>query len=319
MHPILITLPLSAFLVGLGHFLDEQKADSSPTRQPIAKEVMDLFEYDKEADLELEEGSFVQHNGYSQSDLSFSSPAGGRVPAFLFQPEGEGPHAGILLMHGMPGSRKDALMFASDYVKAGAVVVAISAPWARPDGPRAQILNFTKQDRDEQVQLIQDMMRAVDFLVSMPTVDSERLGYAGVSYGGAMGGLLAGVETRIKAYALVVGDGGLVAHLTGPDDSEHGSGGIPEEQLEDWLGWMKPIEPMLFVAHAAPAHLLFQNGKVDQLVPAADAKLYQEAGSQPKTVLWYEGGHSLSPALMRDQMQWFSERIGTTAPDRAGS
>ena len=57
-----------------------------------------------------------------------------------------------------------------------------------------------------------DLRRGVDLLLSRPDVAKDRLGYAGGSYGGAQGGLLSGVETRIKAYVLVVGDGRAVRH-----------------------------------------------------------------------------------------------------------
>ena len=88
----------------------------------------------------------------SQKDLesfckSAASPKGGRVPAYLYEPAAEGPHAGILLMHGMPGSRDDMERFAAGYVEAGAVVLAISAPWARPNGPRDRILRLEGRRR----------------------------------------------------------------------------------------------------------------------------------------------------------------------------
>ena len=73
---------------------------------------------------------------------------------------------------------------------------------------------------------------------------------------------------------------------------------------------MQPIEPLRFVAHAVPSELLFQNGKTDQLVPAADAADYQAAGSEPKTILWYDGGHSIDGERLSDQALWFAERIG---------
>jgi len=313
MHPTLISLSLAAATITLGFlFDDEAKVAQKPKPEPIEKETLALFDYDKDDDLELEEVNYVQQDGYSYSDMTFASPGGGRVPTYLFQPDGEGPYAGIVLMHGMPGSRESALTFARDYVQAGAVVIAISAPWARPDGPREEILRFDKRDRDEQVQLIQDLMRAVDILESLSTVDTERMAYAGGSYGGAMGGLLAGVEKRLKAYALVVGDGGLVAHSTGPEDESPSERGIGEAQWKKWLSLMRPIEPLRFVAHAAPAHLLFQNGRTDRLVPAADAEAYQAAGSEPKTILWYDGGHGITPERINDQLKWLSERIGIT-------
>ena len=47
-----------------------------------------------------------------------------------------------------------------------------------------------------------------------PLVDAERMGYSGGSYGAAMGGLLAGVEKRIKAYVVMKGD---IKGITGYD------------------------------------------------------------------------------------------------------
>jgi len=310
----LTPLALLAVLVGLHlHFEEDPAPSSAPP--PIEKEVLALFDYDAEAELEIEEHDWTQEHRYTRADLSYASPEGGRVPAYLFQPEGEGPYAGIVMMHGMPGSRDNALRMAPRYVETGAVVIAISAPWARPDGPREDILRFDARDRDEQVQLIQDLRRAVDFLLALDTVDPERLAYVGGSYGGAMGGLLAGVETRLVAYALAVGDGGLVAHFTGAEDPPPEEQGVGAEKFKKWVELMQPIEPIRFVAHAAPAHLLFQNGRTDQLVPAADAEAYQAAASEPKTILWYDDGHALTPERIEDQMRWLSERIGITAPD----
>jgi len=278
--------------------------------EPIDAATLALFDYDREGDLDIEERGVTDYEGYTVADITYASPAGGRVPAYLYEPTGEGPYAGIVMLHGMPGSRADSAMFGPRYTQAGAVVLAISAPWARPDGPRDRILTFTKKDREEQIQLIQDLRRAVDLLQSLPWVDGERLGYVGGSYGGAMGGLLAGVEHRIKAYVLMVGDGGLVAHSTGPDDGEGPPPGVTEEGWERWLAAMQPIEPLRFVSHAAPSRLLFQNGKTDQMVPAATARAYQEAGSEPKTIIWYEGGHGLSPQVLQDNASWLAEHIG---------
>ena len=290
----------------------EEVATAVPKPAPIEKEVLALFDYDREADLEIEERGLDTFDGYSVTDLTYASPAGGRVPAYLYQPDGDGPHAGIVLMHGMPGSREGSKRFAQQYVRTGAVVLAISAPWARPDGPRDDILTLTKQDRDEQIQLMQDLRRGVDLLQSLPWVDRERIGYIGGSYGGAMGGLLAGIERRIKAFVLVVGDGGLVAHQTGEGD-ELPPPGPERDRFDAWVKLMTPIEPIRFVAHAAPSELLFQNGRTDQLVPAADATKYQEAGSQPKTILWYDDGHSLSQQRLIDHVEWLAPRIGIDA------
>jgi dienelactone hydrolase len=275
-----------------------------------------LFDYDRQAPLDIEEVRTTTSDGVTMTDFTYASPKGGRVPATLIVPDGAGPFAGLVVMHGMPGKRQHLFSLARECAKIGAVVILIDAPHARPgnvDRPEGPIL-LNEQDREEQIQLIVDLQRAVDLLVARPDVDAGRLAYSGVSYGGAMGGLLAGVEDRLQAYALVVGDGGLVTHVTGFDDFL--SSDFYELSWEDqarWLAAMWPIEPLHFVGHAAPAALLFQNGRQDRLVPPSDALWYQQAGSEPKQVMWYDAGHGLSVQILREQLEWLERYIGIDA------
>jgi hypothetical protein len=46
------------------------------------------------------------------------------------------------------------------------------------------------------------------------------------------------------------------------------------------------------------------------MVSPADALRYQQAGSEPKTIRWYEAGHGLEMAAYRDQAEWLRELIG---------
>jgi dienelactone hydrolase len=198
---------------------------------------------------------------------------------------------------------------AVNYARMGAVVLLIDAPFARrPNGMSASV-TMTEQDRREQIQLIVDLRRGVDLLLSRLEVDPGRLAYVGTSYGGAMGGLLAGVEDRLQAYVLQVGDGGLVTHLTGPEDRAAWLA-RPEDQRRQWVAWMWPIEPIHYVGCASPAALLFQNGTLDTAVPPADGLRYQKAGSEPKAVRWYQAGHALDATAYLGQADWLSETIG---------
>ncbi len=292
-------------------------APAGAIAQQSEEEIRALFEYDMSAPLDIAEQGTETHDGYTVLDFTYASPLGGRVPAYLYTPTGDGPHAGIVLMHGMPGSRDRMRSFAAGYAQAGAVVLQISAPWARPDGPRRNPVTFTPQDRDEQIQLIIDLRRGVDLLQNRPDVDPDRIGYVGASYGGAMGGLLAGMEHRIKAYVLMVGDGGLVAHFTGAEDAGRDLYRLSEERQQAWIAAMEPIEPIRWVGHAAPSPLLFQNGRRDNMVPLRDGRAYQEAGSDPKDVMWYDSGHRLPDQAIEDQVRWLARWIGVD-PDRFG-
>ena len=274
----------------------------------IYEENRSLFDYDGAAPLDIREVATGRSEGVNSIDLTYASPKGGRVPATLFVPDGDGPFAGLVLMHGLPSDRTEMAGYAMAFAQLDAVVITIDAPFARPENAGREPLVYAVQDRDEQIQLIVDLRRAIDVLVSRPQVDPERMAYVGVSYGGAMGGLLAGVEDRLRTFVLQVGDGGLVTHFTGPEDrSDYFYTGLSGSAREAWLEAMWPIEPIHYVGHAAPAALLFQNGTVDELVPPADALRFQEAGSQPKAMLWYDAGHGISQAAAEDTVAWLQD------------
>jgi len=239
------------------------------------------------------------------TSISYASPKGGRVPALLFAPTREAPHAGLIVQHGMPGGKDDLWLNALELARLGAVVIAIDAPFARRDG---EPVAFTRRDREEQVQLIVDIRRAVDLLRSRSDVDSDRIGYLGYSYGGAIGGLLAGVEQRIAAFVLMVGDGGLVEHASGPDDPGLLSSLEPKRR-EEWLDAMNPIEPLTWIKKAS-APLLFLSGRHDQLVPSRDAARYQRAAPEPRKIRWYDSGHFLPPRAWCDAARFLETHIG---------
>jgi fermentation-respiration switch protein FrsA (DUF1100 family) len=274
----------------------------------IYEQNIHLFGYEAASPVLISEESVQQKDGYTVHNIHYPSPKTGDVPAYLVVPEGPGPFAGIILMHGSSGSRETLVPLAEDLVHTGAVVLTISAPSARIDG--RDWITFTPQDREEQIQLMIDLRRGVELLTQHEKVDSSRLGYIGYSYGAAMGGLLAGIEPRIKAYGLMVGDGGLVNHFTDEGEPVGGFETIDSEARERWLEAMEPIEPIYYIGHAAPSALFFQNARYDRLVSEEDALAYQAAGSEPKKVQWYESGHGLLPQAYSDMVAWLAEQIG---------
>ncbi len=269
-----------------------------------------LFAYDGNAPLNLQQAVESTINGVEVSAISFSSPDGGSVTGLLFDPATRSSlRPGIVLMHGMPGNARSTMGYAQLLAQYGAVVIAIDAPFARrPGNP----VRFISQDRAEQIQLIKDLQRAVDVLRARANVDDERIAYLGISYGGAMGALFAGIERRIKAVVLVVGDGGLVSHFTGPEDLNF-MAGLSCATRVNWFRDMTPIEPIRFIAHASPTALLLQSGRSDNLVPPADAEALHTAAPQPSTIRWYDAGHGLNLQAAWDRHDWLHEEIGLDA------
>ncbi|HEX6367523.1 MAG TPA: alpha/beta fold hydrolase [Longimicrobium sp.] len=269
-----------------------------------------LFAYDVNAPLNLQKTVESTKNGVEVSGISFNSPDGGSVTGMLFDPvTRSGPRPGVVLMHGMPGNARSMAGGAQLLAEHGAVVIAIDAPFARRGGSPVQ---FSAQDRAEQIQLIKDLQRAVDVLRAQANVDDERIAYLGISYGGALGALFAGIERRLRTAVLVVGDGGLVSHFTGPEDFDFMTS-LSCATREDWLGAMTPIEPIRFIAHASPTPLLLQSGRQDDLVPAADAQALHTAAPESRTIRWYDAGHGLNQQAAFDRMDWLHEKIGLDA------
>jgi uncharacterized protein len=160
------------------------------------------FAYDVNAPLNLQKNVENTVDGVEISAISFDSPDGGRVTGMLFDPVTRSSlRPGIVLMHGMPGTARNMAGLGQALARYGAVVIAIDAPFARRSG---EPVRFTAQDRDEQIQLIRDLQRAVDVLRARVNVDDARIAYHGTSYGGAMGALFVGIERRIKTAVLVV-------------------------------------------------------------------------------------------------------------------
>lgn len=266
-----------------------------------------LFAYDANAPLNLKKTVENTVNDVEVSGISFDSPDGGSVTGLLFDPVTRSSlRPGIVLLHGMPGTARSVAAYAQTLAQFGAVVIAIDAPFARRAG---QPVRFSAQDREEQIQLIKDLQRAVDVLRAKVNVDAERIAYVGISYGGAMGALFAGIERRIRTAVLVVADGGLVSHFTGPEDVAFMSG-LSCATRNAWLRAMAPVEPIRFLSHAAPTVLLLQSGRSDNLVPAADAQALHTVAPEPRTIRWYEAGHGLNQQALFDRHDWLHEKIG---------
>ena len=289
-------------------------ADSCAVARPAFDTATDadlsLFSYDAGAALNLEKVVEYTSNGVEASVISFNSPHGGRATGMMFNPATRSSlRPGVVLMHGMPGNARSMANAAQQLAEHGAVVIAIDAPFARRSGSPVQ---FSTHDRAEQIQLMKDLQRAVDVLRAQPNVDDERIGYHGTSYGGAMGVLFADIERRIKTAVLIVADGGLVTHFTGPEDSNF-MAGLTCATRNDWLRAMTSVEPIRFLGSASPTPLLLQSGRLDNLVPAADARLVHARAPQPKTILWYDAGHGLNQQALFDRLDWLREKIGLYA------
>ncbi len=277
-----------------------------------------LFDYDAKAPLDIQEKASFDRNGLKVIDLTYASPKGGRVPAFLVLPNGKGPFAGVVFGHWGGGTRTEFLPEAELYAQAGAVSVMIDYPWVRPAPWRRNVQNFAKpeEDRDAYIQAVVDLRRAVDLLLTRADVDPKRVAYVGHSYGAQWGAILSAVDKRMKTAVLVGGTPSTAAILLENDDPGlvELRKRLPKEQLEKYIEVTQPLDALNYVPRAAPVQLLFQFARFERFFSDAAMNRYFQAASEPKAVLWYDTGHDLNDIqTLLDRATWLQKQIGVKA------
>ena len=248
------------------------------------------FDYDRSKPLGFHDAGVVNVNyPIAFHNVSYTSPLGGQIKAFLVVPPGKGPFPAVIYAHGSGGSRLDLIVPAAWFAARGAVALVVDDPFER--NPALETASDARQ-RTALVQYVIDLRRAVDVLQSRPYVDGHRLAFVGLSLGARVGAILAGNESRIRFYDLMSGRG-----------ASFGSPALDE---------LKAI-------HRAHATFFFQAGLKDQVVPRAELEALIRAAPQPKTVHWYAAGHVLDQQAEHDQLRWLARQLGLDGPVVSGA
>jgi dienelactone hydrolase len=155
------------------------------------------------------------HDGYSIENVSFESVPGFYVTGNLYRPlDPKGRCPGMLSTHGhgkVPDDPEDysSPLFASGMqqrcgtlARMGAVVFSIDM-FGYGESRRQVPASAHTTTAAMEMQLW-DNMRALDFLLSLPDVDPDRIGVSGESGGGTQTFLLAAVDPRVKLSVPVV-------------------------------------------------------------------------------------------------------------------
>jgi pimeloyl-ACP methyl ester carboxylesterase len=161
--------------------------------------------------------------------------------------------------------------------------------YQRRDSLQSDAQDSTIFYRDHVVMWGKDLRRGVDYLETRPEVSTARLGYYGVSWGGALGGLLPAIEPRIKVVVLEV------AGLDFP-----------------------PIRPEVDPVNYLPrihAPTLMINGRYDFYFPVETSQrpMFRLLGTAPadKRHVIEEGSHFVPrPRLIQETLGWLDRYQG---------
>jgi dienelactone hydrolase len=268
-----------------------------------------LFDYDSKAPFDFHDNGAQDISGIAVHDISYASPKGGSVPAFLVVPPGKGPFPAVIFVHWGQGNRTEFLSEALILARSGVESLLIDGTFNRPGGAGD---DFTHPEKEKQgyIQLVTDIRRGGDLLQSCREVDGKRIAYVGHSYGATWGGALAGVEHRICAHVLM---GGLPQLGDLSDNKwiwEQITKKYTKEQIEAYKKAYAPLEPRNFIGLAPPSTVLFQFAERDQFITPNLAKIYWEAAREPKLQKWYYTSHEFNdPKALIDRDQFLEQQL----------
>ena len=284
-------------------------ASTSYAQAPSGPQALD---YDHNAPLDSQESGITKRGDIAVHDISYASPKGGRVPAYLVVPPGRGPFAAVIWGHWYWGNspqcnRTEFLDEAVALASSGVVSLLTDGPIARP-GHVEDKDPLSEQQAADLIQQITDMRRGADLLLARKDVDPKRLAYVGHSYDATVGAFVSGLDKRFKAFVLMAGGLSDQVDMKSKEFADYRQkvGPAKFDALQAKYAW---LDPGKFVSHAAPAVVFLQYGtKEDFLTPERDKEYFANV-SEPKKFKLYEAPHALNAEARRDRLAFLAEQL----------
>ena len=264
----------------------------------------------------------TKRDGFSIDHVLFESLSGYYVTANLYRPDQPGRHPGILMSmgHWEPGkaagqllstnlARKGFVVLAYDPVGQGERQQAYDARVGRSLIGGATEQHFTNgaaailMGHAVARYFIHDGMRAIDYLVSRPEVDPERIGATGCSGGGTQTTYIAALDERVKVAA-------VACYMNSFRTLFAGSIGDSEQSVPGFLS--AGLDQTDYVELFAPKPWLMTSTADDFFTPAGARQVFEEAQrwyklhDVPERVKWVvgPGGHG-TPLEVREAIyEW---------------
>lgn len=261
------------------------------------------------------EDAVQDRGGVKIHDISYASPVGGRVPAYLVVPASNGRFAAILWGHWMmPNSpsanRGEFLEEAVALAQAGVVSLMIDAPMVRP-GFKLDADPLGPQSAEVTRQEVLDLRRGLDLLSARPDVDPKRVAYVGHSFGASCGAILDAVDKRPAAFVFmgnpVAESDLLVSDLPMIVEFRRKLG---DEKIKEYLAKYGWSDPGNYAGYLGPSPALFQYATHDEFMTVPMEQKYFDMSKGAKEIKFYDGTHSLNAQARLDRYEWLKKQIG---------
>jgi dipeptidyl aminopeptidase/acylaminoacyl peptidase len=230
---------------------------------------------------------------------------GRRVPALLYTPEGAGPHAVVMNIHGGPeGQSRPYFNPLTEYL-VSELGIAVVLPNVR--GSTGYGRSYTLLDNGERREdSVKDIGALLDWIATQPRFDARRVAVMGGSYGGYMA-LATGATfgSRVAAVVDVVGISNFVTFLESTKEYrrdlrrvEYGDERVPA--MREFLERISPLHN----ADKIVAPLFVAQGANDPRVPLSEAEQIVKKVRSGGREVWYmlagDEGHGFQKKQNRD-------------------
>lgn len=237
--------------------------------------------------------------------IRYESFDGLQVPAFVFEPRGEGPHPVVITIHGGPESQYRPYYSSTRQYLATEMGAAVIAPNVRgSDGYGKEYVSLDNGRKREDS--VRDIGALLDWIAEQPNLDENRVAVYGGSYGGYM--VLASLvhfDERLAGGVDVVGISNFVTFLENTEDyrksvrrPEYG-----DERDPDMREFLESISPLNH-AEKINSPLFVIQGANDPRVPLSEAEQMVEKIRDTGGRVWYlmakDEGHGFRKKSNRD-------------------
>ena len=240
--------------------------------------------------------------------VQFASFDGREIPAWVYKPEGAGPHPVIINIHGGPESQSRP-GFSSTYAywvnELGAAVISPNVRGSSGYGKTYLQLDNGMKREDS----VKDIGALLDWIAAQPDLDQDRVIVYGGSYGGYM--VLASLvhyNDRLLGGIDIVGISNFVSFLENTESyrrdlrrAEYG-----DERDPAMRAHLETISPLTRMAEVSRP-LFVAQGLNDPRVPASEAEQVVEAVRSNGGDVWYllakDEGHGFAKKVNRDYFQ----------------
>jgi dienelactone hydrolase len=303
-----------------------------------------------------EVGRETPEKGHVISAFTFDGCGGEKVPALISLPmkTAAGKLPVIIFLHGIGQSKSSLRQITPPFNQCGFAFVTFDQymQGERKLPKKSPILTYLGAFRDRPAKTVNETRRLIDYLLTRPDIDPQRIYLLGASYGAVMGSTVLAKDKRVRAGVLTYGGGNfsvlldsyanhiglaVLLHLVDGKNINPEKPPLPRlTTFQECAAWpfltaiictaryfMSAADPINYVADISPTPVYFQNGLHDVMVPAAAGLALQKAAGEPQKVAWYDSDHvginlEQTKQVLADALRWLLEQDDSfrTGPEK---